>query len=151
VLAAGLREQLADAGIETSDQALLEGVAEAQRERAKTLREMAESSRFFFVPTPTYDPKAVQKHLGPEGAGMLEELQKRLAGLSEWSAPKVHELLVRLSEERGVGLGKVAQPLRVAVAGTAVSPPIDQTVALLGRDRTQQRILSALALVRAGG
>jgi glutamyl-tRNA synthetase len=148
-LAAILREQLAALGIDTADQTLLEAVAEAQRERAKTMKEMAENSRFFFVAEPTYDDKAVSKHLTADGVAALEDLAAQLGALTSWTAPEIHALLNNVATARGAGLGKVAQPLRVAVTGTAVSPPIDLTVALLGKERTLQRVRRAIALAKS--
>jgi glutamyl-tRNA synthetase len=147
-LAALLREHLARIGIQVGDQALLEGVATALRERSKTLKEMAESSRFFFVEEVTYDEAAVKKHLSPEALLNLAALRSRFEELSEWTAVSVHDALARFATEKGVGLGKIAQPLRVAVTGTAVSPPIDATVALLGRARTLERLERAVALAQ---
>jgi glutamyl-tRNA synthetase len=127
-------------GIESQDQALLEGIVVAQRERAKTLKEMAENSRFFFVDAVTFDAKAVDKHLTADARGVLGELRARLAALTDWQAPAIHGVLESLAQEKALGLGKIAQPLRVAVSGGTVSPPIDATLALLGRARTLARL-----------
>jgi glutamyl-tRNA synthetase len=131
-------------GIECADLALLEGIIVAQRERAKTLKEMAANSRFFFLDEVTLDPKAAEKHLTVEARGTLAELAARLAALAEWRAPEIHGLLEAFAAEKSLGLGKVAQPLRVAVSGGTVSPPIDATLVLLGRQRTLGRIERAL-------
>ena len=139
-----LQWQLARLGIECGDAALLEGVIVAQRERAKTLKEMAQNSLFFFRDELQFDAKAVQKHLTAEAGQLLQELGARLRALPHWSAPAIHEVLNALATERAIGLGKIAQPLRVAISGTAVSPPIDATLALLGRDRTLARIATAI-------
>jgi glutamyl-tRNA synthetase len=144
-LAGVLREQLQRLGIETQDQALLEGVVAGQRERSKTMKEMAETSRYFFVDAVTIDDKAGRKHLMGEGAVVLGRLRSALGALTDWSTAQVHEVLTALATESGVGLGKVAQPLRVALTGTAVSPPIDATAALIGRDRVLSRLDQALA------
>jgi len=134
-LAAGLRGQLARLGIECADQGLLEGVANAQRERAKTLKEMAQGSLFFFRDFGEYEPKAAKKNLGRDSLPVLEALGVALGAVADWKAGPVHEALNAVATRLGVGLGKVAQPLRVAVTGGAVSPPIDLTLALLGRER----------------
>lgn len=139
-----LRVQLERLGIHTDDLGLLEGVILAQRERTKTLKEMALNSRFFFVESIAIDPKAAAKHLGPEVRPLLLRLQEALQGLSVWTAETLNAELGRQAATLGLGLGKVAQPLRVAVTGTAVSPPIDVTLALLGRERTLERIKAAL-------
>src|SRR5881275_3198494 len=117
----------------------------AQRERAKTMKEMAVNSRFFFVEDIELDLKAAAKHLGGDAPATLAKVRARLGSLSAWNAASVHAALEQLAAELGGGLGKIAQPLRVAVSGSAVSPPIDATLALLGRERTLARVDAALA------
>jgi len=144
VLAAGLRSQLAALGVAVDDDRLLEGVANAQRERARTLNEMAHNSLFFFCDIEAYDDKAARKNLTPEAAPVLQALEEGFKALGDWNAGPIHEVINAVAQRYGVGLGKVAQPLRVAVSGGAVSPPIDITVALLGKERTCGRIEAAL-------
>ncbi len=144
-LAPHLRAQLRRIGLDSDDQALLEGIILAQRERAKTMKEMALNSRFFFVETVQIDPKAAAKHLADPGKETLQRVRAQLAALGEWTSGSIHAALDELAATLGAGLGKVAQPVRVAVTGTAVSPPIDVTLALLGRDRTLARIDAALS------
>ena len=140
-----LRAQLRRLGADSSDQQMLEGVILAQRERAKTMKEMAVNSRFFFVEDIELDLKAAAKHLGGDAPATLAKVRARLGSLSAWNAASVHAALEQLAAELGGGLGKIAQPLRVAVSGSAVSPPIDATLALLGRERTLARVDAALA------
>jgi len=141
-----LRSQLQRLGLDSTDQTLLEGVIIVQRERAKTLKEMAQNSRFFFGEQIDLDPKAVAKHLaGEESRQLLRTARERLAALTTWDSASLHTTLNDLATQLGTGLGKIAQPLRVAVTGTAVSPPIDATLALLGRSRSLARIDAALA------
>jgi len=145
-----LRAQLRRLGLDSDDEALLAGVVRAQRERAKTLKEMAQNSRYFFTAEIEFDPKAARKHLTAAEAPALQEARKRLAGLHEWSAAALNDVLNTLAAELGVGLGKIAQPLRVAVTGSAVSPPIDATLALLRRERTLARLDAAIARCLGG-
>jgi len=126
----------------------LTAVVTAQRERAKTLAEMAAASAFFYKDVEAYEPKDAAAHLRPESLELLAELRVQLAGLSQWTAETIHAAVNGLAEARGLKLGKIAQPLRVAVAGRAVSPPIDQTLALLGREKTLQCLDRALAYIR---
>jgi glutamyl-tRNA synthetase len=140
-----LKAQLRRIGLESDDEALLEGVILAQRERAKTMKEMAVNSRFFFVDDVEIDPKAGSKHLTADVAKPLATLRDRLAAVTDWSAEAIHAVLTALAGELGVGLGKIAQPLRVAVTGNTVSPPIDATVALIGRERALKRLARAIA------
>jgi glutamyl-tRNA synthetase len=150
-LAAALREQLALLGAPSEDQSLLEGVVEAQRERAKTLKEMAKNSLFFFRDFDDYDSKAAQKSFTAEAVPMLLALRESLSALEDWSAGAIHEAINAVGSRFGVGLGKIAQPLRVALAGGAVSPPIDMTVALLGKERTAARIDRAVHWIERQG
>jgi glutamyl-tRNA synthetase len=143
-LAAGLRSQLGQLGVAVDDDRLLEGVANAQRERARTLKEMAQNSVFFFRDIGSYDEKAARKTLVPDAMPGLQALLDGFKALGEWNAGSVHEVINGVAQRFGVGLGKVAQPLRVAISGGAISPPIDITVALLGRETTCARIERAL-------
>jgi glutamyl-tRNA synthetase len=137
------RPHLARLGIECADDAYLIKLIIAQRERVKTLKEMAENSRYFFGDVVTIDEKAKAKHLTDEAKAVLAELKDRLSSLSEWAASAVHGALESLAQERGVGLGKIAQPLRVAVTGGTISPPIDQTLEILGKERVLGRLVAA--------
>src|SRR5215469_3402165 len=139
-----LRAQLRRLGCDSADQRLLEGVIVAQRERAKTMKEMAQNSRFFFVDRIDIDPKAAVKHLGGDALQTLARVRERLAALPAWNAAALHNVLNDLASELQSGLGKIAQPVRVAVSGTPVSPPIDATLELLGRERALARIDQAL-------
>jgi glutamyl-tRNA synthetase len=130
-------------GLPTDDEWLIEGVILAQRERTKTLKDMAQASRCFFTDTLEFDTKAVAKHLTADAKAMLVTLRTRLEALPSWEAPAIHAVIETLATELGVGLGKIAQPVRVAVSGGTVSPPIDQTLALLGRERTLARLAEA--------
>jgi glutamyl-tRNA synthetase len=138
-----LREQLAMLGIDNADEALCGGVVEALRERAKTMKEMAASGLYFFLP-PVMDEKAVTKHLTAEARLVLGELARTFTAVTDWTAPVLHALLQQFAEARALGLGKVAQPLRVALTGGTVSPPIDATLALLGQERVLARLEAAL-------
>jgi glutamyl-tRNA synthetase len=149
-LAAGLKDQLGRLGIQCDDRALLEGVANAQRERAKTLKEMAQNSLFFFRDFERYDDKAAKKNLGSEAVPLLEALREAFAATADWNAGAIHEAIHAVATRFGVGLGKVAQPLRVAVTGGAVSPPIDITLALLGRERVGAGLARALRYAAGG-
>lgn len=119
-------------------------VVRALRERSKTLVEMAEGARFFFADHVAYDEKAVAKHLGEEGRRALSAAKAALIDLDEWTVEAVHGVIETVAAAGGWKMGQVAQPLRVAVSGTAVSPPIDQTLQLLGRTVSLARIEAAL-------
>jgi glutamyl-tRNA synthetase len=143
-----LRWQLERLAVTAPDDAVLEAVVLAQRERSKTLREMAEASRFFFEAPRAYDEKSARKHLTAETAPVLEQSKSKLVALADWQPAPIHEAIQAQADAGGLGLGKVAQPIRVAVSGGSVSPPIDQTLAILGREETLARLDRAIEFAR---
>jgi glutamyl-tRNA synthetase len=145
-IAAVLRWHLERAGIVADDGAQLEAIVLVQRERAKTLKEMAANSVFFFRAPAAYDDKAVRKHVTPEIIAALHEVSAALENLPDWSAPAIHEVLEALAGAKGLNLGKLAQPIRLAVCGGTVSPPIDATLAILGRPESLRRLALALRI-----
>ena len=120
-----------------------------QADRVKTLKEMAEQSRVFYEDLGDYDDGAAHKHLRPVAEAPLRAVGARLADLLVWEPEPLDQAVRITAEELGVGMGKIAQPLRVALTGTAVSPSIDKTLWLVGRDRGLERISRALAYVAA--
>jgi glutamyl-tRNA synthetase len=142
-IVAPLRAQLSLLGVETADAAQLEQIVISQRERAKTVKDMAANSVFFFRAPAAYDEKAVRKNITPDIVAVLQETRGALAELAEWSAPAIHALINDIATAHSLPLGKLAQPIRIAVCGGTVSPPIDQTLAILGRDETLARLTAA--------
>ncbi len=148
-LAEILKSQLEGDGIETENGPDLEGVVEAQRERAKTMAEMAQASQFFYTDFDRYEEKAAAKNLKPATAAGLEAVRDTLGDLESWDAAAIHRGIERVAESLDLMFGKVAHPVRVAVAGGPISPPIDITLELLGRDKTVERLDRALAHIAA--
>lgn len=135
-------------GIDPSTGPNLTDVVQAQRERAKTLVEMAQNSVFFYQDFDHYDEKAAAKNLKPDIVQPLECLLTQLSQLAAWQAPLIHQAIVETAEKFGGNMGKIAQPLRVAITGGSVSPPIDITVELVGKERSLQRLSKALNYIR---
>jgi glutamyl-tRNA synthetase len=131
-------------GVEAEGDPRLERVVVALRERSKTLVEMAELARPFFVRVPV-DPKAAAKHLDQAGRRALALAREALHAVSSWNVLGVDAAIKAVSETAGVGMGKVAQPVRVAVMGVPISPPIGETLELLGKVETLERIDLVLA------
>jgi glutamyl-tRNA synthetase len=141
-----LRWHLEREGIQAADEAQLEQIVVSQRERAKTVREMAINSVFFFRAPAAYDEKAVRKHVTADVPALLAEASIELDRLADWSAPAIHEIISAFAAAKGISLGKLAQPIRLAVCGGTVSPPIDATLAILGKSEALSRLARARAV-----
>jgi glutamyl-tRNA synthetase len=121
----------------------------AHRERLKTLAEIAPKTLFFFSDTVSIDweNKKVRKVFKkPEARAVLADLRQRLADLEmAWTEEAIEAAVAACAEERGLKMGAVAQPLRVAATGGTASPGIGETLFLIGRERTLKRLDRALA------
>lgn len=148
MLAAELQWHFDRLGVSTGRGPSLVEVVRALRERAKTMREMAEHSRFFFEQFADYDAKAANTHLISESLPALEAIRQELAALAEWSATTIHDAFAAIAQTLDLKLGRIAQPVRVAVSGSGVSPPIDVTLAILGRDLVLKRLDRAILWIR---
>jgi glutamyl-tRNA synthetase len=135
-------------GIDPADGPELIAVVKAQRERCKTLVEMAAASVYFYKEFEAYDEKVVKKNFTAGSDHVLARLHDELVAVTDWNGEAVHQIVVNLAETLGLNLGKVAQPLRVAVCGSAVSPAIDVTLALLGQEKTLARLEKAINYIR---
>jgi glutamyl/glutaminyl-tRNA synthetase len=116
-------------------------------EGARTLADIEHKCRFLFIANDKieYDPKAVQKVLMKDnGLAMLKIVREKLAAMAELTEQGIEDMLRALAEQNAVGLGKVAQPLRVAITGFNISPPIFDSVQLLGKQNTLARIDTTL-------
>jgi glutamyl-tRNA synthetase len=145
-VAAVLRWHLEREGVQVDDGSQLEQIVLVQRERAKTVKEMAANSLFFFRAPAAYDDKAVRKHVTPDVLAWLKEVVDGLGRLEDWRAESIHRFISASATDRGVSLGKLAQPIRLAVCGGTVSPPIDATLAILGKSESLARIAKAMAI-----
>ena len=140
---------LAQAGYDLSNGPTPAELVIALRERAQTLKEIAEKSAVWFVPLTVYDDAAVAKHFKVEAHAPLAAMRERLAVLEPWAPEPIHHVVKAVSEALAIGMGKIAQPLRVAITGTAVSPDIGWTVYLCGRDEALRRIDAAIGMLPA--
>ena len=136
-------------GIDPSDGPDLIDVVKVQRERSKTLVEMAASSVYFYKEFDSYEEKALKKNFTLGSDQVLVRLRDELVALTAWTAQEIHQIIVNLAEVLGLNMGKVAQPLRVAICGSGVSPAIDVTLALVGREKTLARIDRAINYIRS--
>ncbi len=120
-----------------------------QAERCKTLAEICDKSCFFYQETISYDETAIKKYLRPVVYEPLRALYQQLSDLNEWEIEKLQHCINDISTAFDINMGKIAQPLRVAVTGSSMSPPIDVTLYLLGKARTLERLNHALLSISA--
>ena len=109
-------------------------------QRAKTLVEMAEKSAFFFKKEVEFDEKARNKFLTEDARPLLEKVIAGFSTLDNFSAENIETLFKKIVVEEGMKLGKLAQPVRVALTGTTVSPGIYDVILLLGKEETLKRL-----------
>ena len=132
------------------DDAWLGRMVETLRERVSTLKELLESAHYYLADDLVFDEAAVAKLLVPDAAPLLQALLGRLEALSVWGAESLEEAFRAVAEEQGQKLGKLAQPVRVAVTGGKKSPGIFDVLDVLGRDRTLARLRTGVEMCRSG-
>jgi len=124
-------------------------VAQGFHERAETLVQMAESCRYCYEDFDEIDAKAAKKNLRPVILEPVKDVRARFAALNDWSEDALSEAIETTATAHEINMGKLGQPIRVATTGGSVSPPIDVTLALVGRDRTLRRLDTAIAIIEA--
>ena len=127
----------------------LEKMAETLRERAKSLVELVDMAHYFLTETVEIDEKAGRKHLVPEAKSLLQEVSARLGNLTEFNQAGIEQVFGDVVAERDIKLGRVAQPVRVALTGSTVSPGIYEVIDVLGRDVTLARLAEGVRYIDA--
>lgn len=122
-------------------------VVKVQRERAKTLVELAEISAFYYQDFETYNQKAAKKTFKPTAIEVLKKVKQGMLSLEDWNQSDLHALIEGVVETLEVGFGKVGMPLRLAVTGGAPSPELDLTLYLIGKDACLRRIDRAIEYI----
>jgi len=139
------------AGMEVEGDPRLRRIIELHRERVQTLAEFPEKTRFYFEQEVQFEEKAKAKHLKKKNAEVLLEVRQRLSGLESFDEESLKEAFDQVMAETDLKLGKIAQPVRVAVTGTSASPGIFEVLAVLGKETALKRIDRALEECRSGG
>lgn len=134
-------------GIDTSTGPNLTEVIVAQAERCKTLVEMAEKSRYFYEDFTEFDATAAEKNLTVEVLPAMQEVLNQFEQLASWERQTLHQIVIQTAEKHGLKLGKLAQPIRVAVTGNTVSPSLDITLELIGKQRVLTRLQMATKFI----
>lgn len=139
-IATVLKEYFTEIGIDTNQGPALSDVVMLQADRAKTLIELRDKSRYFYEEDVAYDAEALTTHLQPSAVDLLAKLKTRLQALTIWRRAEIQQCLKDLVKEAGIGFAQLAQPLRVAVTGSTMSPSIDATLELIGQARVLERL-----------
>lgn len=147
-VAKALLEHFKTRQIDVSNGPVLESIVSIQAERCKNLEEMCEKSLYFYLDDIDYDPAAIKKHLRPVVYEPLLTLSEQFSQIQEWTADTLQSAINDVCATYDLGMGKIAQPLRVAVTGTSMSPSIDMTLTLLGKSRVMSRLDHGLELIR---
>jgi glutamyl-tRNA synthetase len=126
------------------DKLWLERMIATLQERAKTLVDLVEQARFYLVEDIKIDDKAAKKFLTPDAAQPLSKIIERLAALDDFSEASIEQAFSAALQELGLQMGQLAQPMRVALTGSTVSPGIHEVIAVLGKERTLKRLRAAL-------
>ncbi|QOC21556.1 glutamate--tRNA ligase [Wenzhouxiangella sp. AB-CW3] len=137
------------AGLQAEQGPPLADLIAVQAERVETLVELVEQSRPFFTDYEEFEPGAAKKHLRPVAAEPLTALRGRLEALADWTPDALQAAMQATADELGIGFGKIGMPLRVALMGHGQSPAINQTLWLMGKGRSLDRIDRALAHIEA--
>ena len=146
--AEALKWHFEQAGVNLASGPSLVDLVKVQAERCKSLLELYEMSLYFYTDSIEYDEDAVKKHLRPVVLEPLTVLYERLQNINVWKTEAIHECINEVSVQFEINMGKIAQPLRVAVTGTGMSPSIDATLTLLGKEKTLSRLETALEKIK---
>jgi glutamyl-tRNA synthetase len=118
-------------------------------QRAKTLLDITDSLDYFYADEIKYDEKAANKFLTPEILDILKDLTGKLSPLSSFTAEEIQKVFEGIMEERGLKLGSIAQPVRVALTGGTVSPGIFEVMEILGKKEVLNRLKKAVEHIYA--
>lgn len=136
-------------GIEAEQGPFLESVIKTLNARSKTLVEMAEKALFYFQDKIVYDEKAAGKVLKPIAAEPLKELLARFADMDAFTEPLLEDAFRAVMAKTGLKLGKIAQPVRVALTGRTASPGIFEIIEIIGKKKVMARIEKAIEFIEA--
>ena len=131
------------------DKSWLEKMVKTLRERSKTLVELVDSATFYLTDDISIDEKAAKKFLTSQIRGPIAKLIQQLTGLDNFTEANIEQAFSTVLQEMGLSMGELAQPVRVALTGSTVSPGIHEVIAVLGKERTLRRLSSALQRLQA--
>ena len=136
-------------GIDLSNGPDLVDLIEVQKQRTETLKDVVLQSRCFYEDFEEFDAKAAKKHLRPVILEPMQALLNNLTALELWNNNSIKQCIENTAATFELNMGKLGQPLRVAVTGTGISPNIDDTLRLMGKDKTLERLIKAIQFIEA--
>lgn len=145
-LAPHLLPFLAQKGVDVREDEYLYRVIGTLKQRSKTFIEMAEGAGFYYTPPQSYDEKGAKKFLKPENLEALKMLAGALETLSAFEEAHLEPVFQKIMDDTGLGFGKIAQPVRLALTGKTVSPGIFEMMTVLGKEETISRLERCIAL-----
>ncbi len=143
-LAKLIAKRLSNQNINIDTNVNLNNVVDVYREKVKTLKELADSISYLFMDKVVYDPQSADKFLNAESVTTLESAREKLLSHEQWQVEPLGQMIKSLVKQTGLKFPLVAQPLRVALTGSTNSPSIDQTLWLVGKDKSLQRLSDAI-------
>jgi len=149
IIAKYLSYHMEKLGINMDKGPALEEIIAALSERSKTLVEMAQSSTYFFQDFEHFDEKAAKKNFKQAAIAPLQYLLDEFKQVETWIGKDLHQIVLSAVDQLDLKLGKIAQPLRVAVTGSGASPSIDITLELIGKQRVLARIQKAIDYIKS--
>jgi len=147
-LADPLIYHLKELGIDAQNDTFTQGVIQTLQPRSKTLVEMADGAAFYYKDDVEYDKTAADKFLTPDILSVLKKSVERIETLEPYTHEALENVFKLIMEETGLKFGKLAQPLRVAITGTTVSPGIFEMLLVLGKEKTTNRIKKAIRFIQ---
>ncbi len=146
-LVAPLKPFLKDRGIEIEEGDYINRVIETLQPRSKTLADMAEAALFYYLDDMVYEEKAARKFLKAAALEPLRLLTEKLESLDNYTEKSLENVFMSVMDQTGLKLGKIAQPVRVALTGKTASPGIFEIIAILGPDRVIPRLGKAIRFI----
>jgi glutamyl-tRNA synthetase len=142
---------LKNLGFDIKDEPLIEGVIKTLNARSKTLKEMAEGAAFYFKGTVSYDKDAAAKFFTSDSIGILNMLIESLESLELFDEKSIEAAFIKAMEVTGLKLGKIAQPVRLALTGKTVSPGVFEIMNVLGKEKSINRLRRAVSFIEEKG
>ena len=136
-------------GYKTAADERLPNIVKTVQERSKTLIEMADAAEFYFKEDIAYEEKAAQKFLTQDMIEIFETLISRFENLSDFTHETIEAVFNNIINDRGIKLGKIAQPVRIALTGGTVSPGIFEVIEIFGKEKTVARLKKAIVFIQS--